>query len=48
VLGFLLALEDRALPAEHRMRGAHRFAVTGACLIVMGFGLYLLVPILGL
>jgi hypothetical protein len=47
-LGFLLALEHRALPAEHRMRGARRFAVTGICLVVMVFGLYMLVPTLGL
>jgi Mn2+/Fe2+ NRAMP family transporter len=48
VLGFLLALEHRALPPEHRMHGAYRFIVTGVCLLVMGFGLYMLVPTLGL
>ena len=48
VLGFLLLLEARALPAEHRMRGAYRVAVTGLCLVVMGFGLYLLPSIVGI
>ena len=48
VLGFLLALEHRALPPEHRMHGARRLIVTGICLIVMGFGLYMIVPTLGL
>ena len=38
VLGFLLALEAKALPREHRMRGVYRWAVTGACVVVMGFG----------
>ncbi|MEZ0070534.1 Mn2+/Fe2+ NRAMP family transporter [Streptacidiphilus sp. MAP12-20] len=40
VLGFLLALERRALPAALRMRGTHRaitYAVTG---LVIAFGLY--------
>jgi Mn2+/Fe2+ NRAMP family transporter len=41
VLGFLLALEARALPPEHRMRGPYRWVVTGLCLIVIGFGLYM-------
>ncbi|HLI38777.1 MAG TPA: divalent metal cation transporter [Streptosporangiaceae bacterium] len=48
VLGFLLALEARALPPEHRMRGAYRVACTGLCLIVMGFGLYMVPSVLGL
>jgi hypothetical protein len=30
------------------MRGARRFAVTGICLVVTVFGLYMLVPTLGL
>jgi Mn2+/Fe2+ NRAMP family transporter len=41
VLGFLLALEARALPPQYRMRGAYRWVVTGLCLIVIGFGLYM-------
>ena len=41
VLGFLLLLEAKALPPEHRMRGSYRVVVTGLCVIVMGFGLYM-------
>lgn len=41
VLGFLLLLEARALPTEHRMKGPYRWAVTGSCLGVMAFGLYM-------
>ena len=48
VLGFLLALEARALPPEHRMRGGHRLAVTSLCLLVMAFGLYLVPSAVGL
>jgi len=39
VVGFLLALEARALPPEHRMHGPQRVVVTGLCLVVIGFGL---------
>ncbi|MDH2445443.1 divalent metal cation transporter [Amnibacterium sp. CER49] len=39
VLGFLLALEAKALPKEHRMRGAYRFTVWTLCRVVMAFGL---------
>ncbi|MGT2426090.1 NRAMP family divalent metal transporter [Amnibacterium kyonggiense] len=39
VLGFLLALEAKALPPEHRMRGPYRWVVTGLCLVVIAFGL---------
>ena len=42
VLGLLLALEARALPSQHRMHGGYRVVVTGLCLIVMGFGLYMI------
>lgn len=42
VLGFLLALERKALPTEHRMRGPYRIACTGLCLVVMAFGLYMI------
>ena len=48
VLGFLLALEARALPPEHRMRGGYRLAVTSLCLLVMAFGLYLVPSAVGL
>ena len=41
VLGFLLLLEARALPDEHRMHGARRLVSTGLCFLVMGFGLYM-------
>src|SRR5271156_3479440 len=41
VLGFLLVLERKALPPEHRMRGAYRFTCTALCLICIGFGLYM-------
>ncbi|MDI9259237.1 NRAMP family divalent metal transporter [Alicyclobacillus sendaiensis] len=41
VLGFLLLLERRALPPEHRMRGWYRAVVTGLSFIVMAFGVYM-------
>ena len=47
VLGFLLVLERKALPAGHRMRGPYRCACTGLCLIVMAFGLYMIPSTLG-
>jgi Mn2+/Fe2+ NRAMP family transporter len=47
VLGFLLVLEAKALPPEHRMRGSYRVICTTLCLIVMGFGLYMVPSILG-
>jgi Mn2+/Fe2+ NRAMP family transporter len=47
VLGFLLVLEARALPSEHRMHGARRVVATGLCLVVIGFGLYLVPATLG-
>jgi Mn2+/Fe2+ NRAMP family transporter len=46
VLGFLLALEARALPAEFRMRGWYRWLVYGLCSVVMAFGLYTVVAVL--
>jgi Mn2+/Fe2+ NRAMP family transporter len=39
VLGFLLALEARVLPAEWRMFGARKYLTWAFCMIVMGFGL---------
>jgi Mn2+/Fe2+ NRAMP family transporter len=48
VLGFLLVLERKALPPEHRMRGGYRFACTALCLIVIGFGLYMVPATLGI
>ncbi|HXR21948.1 MAG TPA: divalent metal cation transporter [Acidimicrobiales bacterium] len=47
VLGFLLALETKALPAAYRMHGAYRVVATGMCLVVMGFGLYIVPATLG-
>ncbi|MDA8040220.1 MAG: divalent metal cation transporter [Actinomycetota bacterium] len=44
VLGFLLALERRALAEEHRMHGARRVTATALCLGVVGFGL-VMVPL---
>ena len=41
VLGFLLVLEARALPAAYRMKGVYRWTVTGACALVMAFGLFM-------
>jgi Mn2+/Fe2+ NRAMP family transporter len=48
VLGFLLLLERKALPPEYRMRGWYRFTCTTLCLIVIGFGLYMVPTTLGL
>ena len=42
VLGFLLALEARALPEQWRMRGTRKYLTWGFCLLVMGFGLYMI------
>jgi Mn2+/Fe2+ NRAMP family transporter len=47
VLGFLLALERKALPPEHRMRGAYRLVCTTLCVIVIGFGLYMVPSTVG-
>ena len=47
VLGFLLLLERKALPDEHRMHGTYRAVVTGLCLVVIGFGLYMIPATLG-
>lgn len=48
VLGFLLVLERRALPPSERMRGARKATAWGLCLVVMGFGLYMIPSLLGL
>ncbi len=47
VLGFLLALESRTLPAEYRSKGIYRWFVTVVCLVVMGFGVYMIPVTLG-
>jgi Mn2+/Fe2+ NRAMP family transporter len=41
VLGFLLALEQVALPPEQRMRGWYKYIAWGVSLLVIGFGLYM-------
>ncbi|WP_066907060.1 NRAMP family divalent metal transporter [Mycobacterium interjectum] len=47
VLGLLLALEARALPEEWRMRGPRKHIARALCLVVMGFGLYMVPQALG-
>ena len=47
VLCFLLLLEAKALPPEYRMRGARRVITMGLCLVVVGFGVYLVPATLG-
>ncbi len=46
VLGFLIALERRALPAELRMRGARRSATYALTALVIVFGLVTAVIVL--
>ena len=41
VLGFLLLIERAALPAEYRMRGAHRVIAWVLALVVVAFGLFM-------
>ncbi|MFC4244770.1 NRAMP family divalent metal transporter [Gryllotalpicola reticulitermitis] len=48
VLGFLLALEAKALPKRFRMKGVYRWVVTGLCLIVMAFGLFMVPETIGI
>ncbi len=47
VLGFLLALEAKALPPEHRMHGWYRLTATAFCLVVIGFGMFMVPASLG-
>jgi Mn2+/Fe2+ NRAMP family transporter len=47
VLGFLLGLEAKALPARWRMRGTRKVLSWGLCLLVIGFGLYMIPSTLG-
>ncbi|UOF90686.1 divalent metal cation transporter [Fodinisporobacter ferrooxydans] len=42
VLGFLLALEAKALPPEWRMRGLYKYCVWLVSGLVMAFGLYMI------
>ncbi len=48
VLGLLLALEAKALPEQWRMRGLRKYTTRALCLVVMGFGLYMVPQALGL
>jgi Mn2+/Fe2+ NRAMP family transporter len=48
VLGLLLMLEAKALPKRYRMHGWYKYTVTGLCLIVMAFGLYMVGPMVGI
>jgi Mn2+/Fe2+ NRAMP family transporter len=48
VLGLLLALESRALPEQWRMRGLRKHTTRALCLVVMGFGLYMVPQAIGL
>jgi len=41
VLGFLLALEAKALPDEYRMKGLYRVVALTLCIVVILFGLYI-------
>ncbi|MGP8009865.1 MAG: hypothetical protein ACLPKZ_06370 [Acidimicrobiales bacterium] len=43
VLGFLLALERKALPPEFRMHGAHRALTYALTNVVILFGLFTVV-----
>jgi Mn2+/Fe2+ NRAMP family transporter len=46
VLGFLVLLEAKALPSQLRMHGVYRVVVTSLCVVVMGFGLYMVPALL--
>jgi Mn2+/Fe2+ NRAMP family transporter len=48
VLGFLLVLEAKTLPVREKSRGIRKFVTYGTCAIVMVFGLYMVIPTLGL
>jgi Mn2+/Fe2+ NRAMP family transporter len=47
VLGFLLALETKALPEQWRMRGVRKYVSWALCLLVIAFGLYMIPSTLG-
>ena len=40
VLGFLVALAIRALPAQHRLSGAYKWLVISVSLLTAGLGVY--------
>jgi Mn2+/Fe2+ NRAMP family transporter len=41
VLGLLLMIEAKALPAQWRMHGMRKYSTWALCLLVIGFGLYM-------
>jgi len=41
VLGLLLMIEAKALPAQWRMHGIRKYSTWAMCLLVIGFGLYM-------
>jgi Mn2+/Fe2+ NRAMP family transporter len=47
VLGFLLLLEAKALPAQWRMRGLRKYLSWALCLVVIAFGIYMIPSTLG-
>ncbi len=47
VLGFLLALEAKALPPSMRMRGPYRWVATVLSVAVIGFGLFMVPATMG-
>lgn len=47
VLGFLLVLEVKALPAQWRMRGFRKYLSWALCLMVIAFGVYMIPSTLG-
>lgn len=47
VLGFLLVLEARALPAQWRMHGVRKYLSWALCLVVIAFGVYMIPSTLG-
>ncbi len=47
VLGFLLALETKALSTQWRMRGFHKYLTWVLCLMVIAFAIYMIPSTLG-
>lgn len=47
VLGFLLALEAKALPEQWRMRGFRKYLTWALCLLAISFGAYMIPSLLG-
>jgi Mn2+/Fe2+ NRAMP family transporter len=47
VLTLLLILEAKALPPQWRMRGLRKYSTWTVCLLIIGFGLYMVPRTLG-